>query len=278
MAKKTQSKKRKKNQTKSPNAAKLADLHRLYERSVQNPEADIEFIDKTYRKLRRKSPRVLREDFCGTALMCKTWVEGKRQREAIGVDLDEPTLEWATENNISSLGKKSDRVQLVREDVRTVRTRAADVAVAFNFSYCIFKERPALIDYFANVKANLSASGLFFLDAHGGTELREEICEEQDFDDFTYVWEQTPVCPIRSEGVRYIHFKFPDGSKIKRAFVYDWRLWSLTELGECLREAGFENVRFYWEGATRDGDGDGDFQEVGGASEEPSWVAYLVAD
>ena len=47
--------------------AARADRHQLYERSVQNVEAEIDFVDETYRSLRGRRARLLREDFCGTA-------------------------------------------------------------------------------------------------------------------------------------------------------------------------------------------------------------------
>ncbi len=43
------------------------DRHILYERSVQCPEADIRFFDRMYKERNGAPPRVLREDFCGTA-------------------------------------------------------------------------------------------------------------------------------------------------------------------------------------------------------------------
>ena len=51
----------------APTYADVADRHRLYERAVQCPEAEVDFIDRNYRLLRGRSARTLREDFCGTA-------------------------------------------------------------------------------------------------------------------------------------------------------------------------------------------------------------------
>ena len=52
----------------------------------------------------------------------------------------------------------------------------------------------------------------------------------------------------------HIHFKFPDKTKIKNAFTYNWRLWTMVEIRELLSEAGFANVVVYWEGEDEDGD------------------------
>ena len=42
--------------------------YRLYLGSVQNPEADIQFINKEYKAIFGKTPKSLREDFCVTTL------------------------------------------------------------------------------------------------------------------------------------------------------------------------------------------------------------------
>ena len=53
----------------------------------------------------------------------------------------------------------------------------------------------------------------------------------------------------------HIHFKFKDGSRIKKAFSYDWRLWTLPEIREVMEEAGFSNTRVYWEDEDEEGEG-----------------------
>jgi hypothetical protein len=76
-----------------------------------------------------------------------------------------------------------------------------------------------------------------------------------------------------------IHFVFPDGSKMKDAFRYEWRLWSIPEIRELLVEAGFSKTVVYWEGTDEDSDeGDGDFQptEIGDA--DAGWIAYISAE
>ena len=78
---------------------------------------------------------------------------------------------------------------------------------------------------------------------------------------FTYVWDQHSYDPITGSAVCKIHFHFPDGSKIRDAFTYHWRLWTLPELRELLAEAGFARSTVYWEGTDEEtGEGDGDFQ------------------
>jgi hypothetical protein len=83
---------------------------------------------------------------------------------------------------------------------------------------------------------------------------------------------------VTGRAVCHIHFKFPDGSKIKRAFSYEWRLWTLPELREILEEAGFSNVAVYWEGEDEDGEGNGEFTETDTGDPDLAWVAYIVAE
>lgn len=257
--------------------ARKMDALELYEQAVQNPEADVEFLDDIYKEAKGRTALSLREDFCGTGAMCAAWVKGKPQRTATGLDLCDDTLAWGRRRNIEPLGVDAARAKLVKRNVLSGTSSKSDLIVAFNFSYCIFKERAVLLDYFRKAREGLSDDGALFVDCHGGTELGEKMKERKEFDGFTYVWDQRPMCAITNEAVRHIHFEFEDGSRMKKAFTYDWRMWSLPELKDLLVEAGFSKVDVYWEGATDDGDGDGDFILADRAEEEQSWIAYVGA-
>jgi len=257
--------------------AKKADIHQLYQRSVQDPPTDIAFVDRVFKKERGRKPLLLREDFCGTALICADWVRKLPERRAIGIDLHGPTLKWGWRHNIAPLGEAAERVQLLQQNVLDPLPSKVDVAMAFNFSYCVFKTRPEMVKYCEKVRASLKKEGAFFLDIHGGSENTVEVEEETDHDDFTYVWDQMPYDAVNGTSLRYIHFRFPDGTALNKAFTYDWRLWTLPELREILVDAGFQRVDVYWEGATREGDGNGIFRRVRGAEQEESWIAYVVA-
>jgi hypothetical protein len=125
-------------------AAQRADRYRLYECAVQSPGAEVDFVDRTYRHLRGRNARWLREDFCGTAAVCCEWVRRRKDNVAFGVDLDPEVLDWARCHRLTALtAAQRKRVKL-----------------------CL-------------------------------------------------------VC--------HIHFDFEDGSRLERAFSYDWRLWSLPE-------------------------------------------------
>jgi SAM-dependent methyltransferase len=257
--------------------AKTADKHLLYERSVQDPERDIKFIDRLFSKHNGRRPLSLREDFCGTALLCAEWVRKGKERRAIGIDTDGSVLRWAKSHNIAPLNGDADRVQLLKRNVLHASGQTHDVAVAFNFSYCVFMARQELLRYCSGVLKELNPGGLFVLDIHGGTELTAAGEDETEHEGFTYVWDQRPFDAINGTSTRHIHFKFPDGTKLNRAFTYHWRLWTLQELRDVLLEAGFSEVDVFWEGSTKDGSGNGRFRKTKKADQEISWIAYVAA-
>jgi SAM-dependent methyltransferase len=260
--------------------AEKADIHDLYEQSVQAVDVEAEFLNDTFRALRKRAPLRLREDFCGTASLCCEWVRRDPERHAVGVDIDKPTLDWGRKHRLAKLPQSARaRVRLLHDDVRSVQTEPVDIVGAFNFSYFCFKSRDEMRAYFERVRHALADDGVFFLDAFGGPEASDLVKEKTKIDsNFTYIWEQAEFEPVTSRILCYIHFKFSDGSKLKRAFTYDWRLWTLPELRELLTEAGFSRVRVYWEGDDGDGEGNGVFTEHSTGEADLAWIAYLVAE
>jgi hypothetical protein len=80
-----------------------SDRHLLYQDAVQCPEAELDFVDRTFKKLRARTLVRLREDFCGTAHTSCEWVRRRSTNIAIGLDLDAPTLKWGSDHNVSTL-------------------------------------------------------------------------------------------------------------------------------------------------------------------------------
>jgi len=256
--------------------AATADKHELYQLSVQAPDNEIDFMRRTYRALFGKNPLSLREDFCGTALLCSAWVKSAKDRVATGVDICGDTLAWGREHNIAPLGAAAERVTLLQEDVRQRRPGKFDVINAMNFSYWVFRTRDEMRHYFTTVRKSLGAQGAFFLDAYGGWDSQEPMLESRPIAaGFTYVWDQDSFDPIGHEIVNHIHFEFKDGTKLERAFTYEWRYWTLPELQELLREAGFDDVRVYWD--TSPDDEVEKYRPRTRAENQPGWLAYLVA-
>lgn len=262
-----------------PKMAEIADKYELYEESVQNVEEECEFISRTFREIRGRAARSFREDFCGTASACCEWVRKGEERMAIGVDLDPEVLDWGRQHRITQLDETQQRrVQLIQADVLEVETEKVDIVGAFNFSYFIFQQREVMKQYFRAVYDSLHDDGVFFLDAFGGYEAFEEMKEKTKYDNFTYIWEQARYYPVTGEMTCYIHFKFRDGSKMKRAFEYTWRLWTLPEIREMLIETGFRNPTVYWEGTDDDGEGNGVFTPEEKGEADAGWITYIAAE
>ncbi len=262
-----------------PDQASQADPNYLYQESVQDPEAELDFVSQTWSQLRNRSLELLREDFCGTANTACEWIRRGDDHHAIGVDLDDEVLEWGRRHNILALLEdQQQRISLIHDDVVYAESPLVDAVLAMNFSYYLFTERPELLEYFRSVHSGLADDGIFFLDAYGGYDAPKEIEETRECEGFSYIWEQAAFNPIDAGMTCHIHFEFSDRSRMDRAFTYHWRLWTLPEITEVLDEAGFREVVVYWEGTdavTNEGDGVYEPATVGDA--DPGWVCYIVA-
>lgn len=260
--------------------ADLADPHELYQESVQGVEFELDFVEGTFEELRGRKPRRIREDFCGTALSAAEWVTRSPRNEAVGVDVDPDVLSWGYENNIAALAPdQKQRIELLPEDVLAVDAGHFDVIQAFNFSYWFFQERPLMKRYFARIHEALVDDGVAFFDVFGGYEAHRCQREKTEMDGFTYIWEQAAYNPLAAEMMCFIHFHFPDGSKLKRAFSYNWRLWGARELRDLLEEVGFSRTRLYVQAFDDETDEPIDqFDETEEIPDYASYIAYLVAE
>jgi hypothetical protein len=260
-------------------SADRADLYWLYQNSVQDPDTDVVRVRRMYERIYGATPRTLREDFCGTAAFASAWVRMHRDNRAWGVDLDPEPLDWGRRHNVAKLKpEQASRLALLQEDVRTARTPKADVLVAFNFSFFLFKQRAELLRYFKRCHAHVKDRGIFAIDAYGGPESMQKRQDRRKCEGFTYVWDQSRYDPITHDATCHIHFEFRDGSKIERAWTYHWRLWTVAELRELLAEAGFATTTVYWEGTElATNEPNGVFRPREHAEEDPAWIAYIVA-
>jgi len=260
--------------------ASKADRHVLYEQSVQEPEAEMDFVESVFEEIRGREALTLREDFCGTGYSSAEWVSRGGDRHAVGVDVDSEVLDWGRKHHIAKLNAdQRKRIELVKDDVMTAKLEPVDALLAMNFSYYLFKTREQLRAYFAKARENLVEDGLLFLDAFGGYDAFRELEEERECDGFDYVWDQAHYDPITGEMTCHIHFNFPDGSEMKKAFTYHWRMWTLPEIQEILREAGFLRATVYWEGTDDEtGEGDGEFTPAAHGEADAGWICYVVAE
>ena len=267
------------------------DRHVLYSAAVQSTDVDLDFFERVYRRHRGRRFRLLREDFCGTAALACDWVNRRPENRAWGIDLDRATLDWGRRNYVSRLGDARSRLTLLCGDVLEARTPKVDVVCALNFSYFVFHRRAELLRYLRAARRALRPDGLLFLDLYGGT---EAICPETEtrriaaciaFDGtrvpaFTYVWEQASYNPVDHRTVCHISFRVRRNGRsrtIRRAFTYDWRLWTVGELRDLLDEAGFRGSDVYVEGwDDKANETDGVYRRRTRFENQSGWVAYLV--
>lgn len=266
----------------SPTMADRADKFDCYLQSVQEPEHEVDMFNLVYNEINGRKPLTLREDFCGTFAVCCDWVKSDKKRQAWAVDLSEETLQWGKQNNLGKLKPAvAERVEVLQQDVREGNTPPVDVLAAQNFSFWCFKTRPELLDYFKKARANLADDGLMIMDMMGGqdcydTDLVDKRTIVKGKKGFKYHWEQAYFNPVNADVSFYIHFKFGDGSKLKRAFEYHWRFWTIPEVRELLIEAGFSEALVYWD-EEEDDDKDARWVTTEEMRNDASWICYIVA-
>jgi len=276
-----------------PLSAANADRHVLYQAAVQNVESEIDFIDKTYRKLRGRRAARLREDFCGTGNTSCEWVRRRPGNTAVGLDIHSPTLAWGRKHNLGRLGDEArSRIELVNHDVLDAHgapgAAGVDVVLAMNFSYYLFATREELGGYFRSVWETLADDGVLFMDALGGSETHTETEERRVCTapataknrggTFTYLWEHISFAPVTGHMKCAISFEFRDGTELHRCFTYRWRLWTLPEIRELLAEAGFSKVTIYWEGDDGEGGGNGVYRPTKTGTPDLTFVSYISAE
>ena len=262
---------------KTPLTARSADRHDLYQRSAQAAGMQEWFLTWVFEKTSGRKPASLREDFCGTALLCAEWV-ATEGRTAVGVDIDREVLAWGAKHNLVPLGRRAAAVSLLRQDVRAPCRGRFDLIAALNFSYMVFRTREDLRGYFSGVRRHLARDGVFVLDAYGGYESWRPQSERCRLPGFSYVWQQGAVNPVDHTVVNHIHFEFANGSRLHRAFTYRGRLWTVPEIRELLTEAGFSRSSVYWRDFGMKGKGAVTRRWRARAAQAPAWVVYLAAE
>ena len=275
------------------------DVLELYRWAVQDPETHVAVLQQMYSRIRNGlRPIVFREDFSGTSAEAVAWVAADPARSAFAIDLDADTLKWARRRAARLLGSDADRVRFFSGDVLEVappQVPPADVISALNFSLLYFHERTALETYFRHALRCLDESGIVVCNVFGGAgTMRANVDErkvepaarnprEQTPPPFGYRWEQSQLDAVTGRVECCIHFDVePTQSSpvvtVERAFSYDWRLWTLPELTEVVRSAGFSDVQIWRHTYDPSKGRDGVFLgPVTSIKNEETWVAYVIA-
>lgn len=255
----------------------VEDKYYFYENSVQDPEFDVELFSKIFKEHRERKALKFREDFCGTFYLSCEWVKSDPKRTAVGLDISEEPTDYGMKHHYSKLTpEQKKRIKILNQDVRNDYGNDFDIVGASNFSYFFFKDRNELRDYFKSVYNSLNSDGMLILDHFGGPDNARPNLEERDIDlpdgrTVLYQWDMDYFDPITNHSIFYIHYKMK-GKKYPKVFTYTWRMWSLPELTEILKEAGFFRVLTYWE------NDDDEFVHLKeGDTDLDAWVVQIVA-
>jgi SAM-dependent methyltransferase len=253
------------------------DKYAAYGMAVQVPKNEARFLRLLYRNLNGSEPQVLREDFCGTFAICCEWAKLGAEKRAVGLDIDPEPLAYGAKHYLPKLtAPQRKRVKTLERDVLARNLIKADVVCALNFSYFAFHARDTLVRYFRSARRSLNENGLFVVDTFGGPQHGEPSVDTKRIPGMTYYFEQEHFDPINNRTRFSIHFKQNRAQRRKRAFTYDWRMWSIPEIRDAMLDAGFSEVEVYWEGTARDGRGSGRFTRKERGEPCQVWVAYVV--
>jgi hypothetical protein len=212
--------------------AEQADKYALYEQAAQNPQVMVRFL----RALHGGDPRILGEDFSGTAAISRDWAKQGEDHFAVAVDHDEEPLRRAS----------AERVTLRRSDVMAADD-PADIIAVLNFSICECHDREALVAYLRHARERLQERrGILVLDLFGGAStLVNTAIQVRLTKDITYTWENEAVNVMTNQIGCRMSFQFDDGSEMAAAFLYHWRLWTPCEVLEAMYQAGFKRADVY---------------------------------
>lgn len=220
------------------------DRHDLYEVCVQSPRGLVPML----RAIHGHAPRVLGEDFAGTAALSYLWVESGPDAVAIAVDLDESALQRRPEHA---------RVVRIVGDVRgatNASDHTCDVLFVGNFSIGYLHTRADLAAYLRHARSRLHPGGILVCETYGGESafLTGEVERDHELPDgrlVRYTWEQREANPLTGMVTDVLHFEVRRGRRVElrlpEAFVYRWRLWSVPELRDAMVEAGFAKTEVY---------------------------------
>lgn len=211
----------------------------LYERCVTNPVPTARFL----RALHDGRPCVLGEDFSGTAALARAWIALDPRHRAVAVDRDPEPLARL---------RGIDRLRCLHADVLNASDRV-DILACTNFPIGYWHTRADLLTYLRHARTRLKPRGLLVCDLYGGSDAfttgrYTTTLQGPARQRITYTWEQRHADPLTGLVTNAIHFQVKGpgraarAGRLRDAFVYHWRLWSIPELKDAMLEAGFASV------------------------------------
>jgi hypothetical protein len=243
----------------------MLDRFDCYELCVQSPRRLSAFLAALH-----PGAVTLREDFCGTAALSIRWIEDGRRagehRRAITIDLDPEPI--AKGRDLARAAGVDDAIDWRCADALAADAPppdapsddADDVIFVGNFSIGYIHERTSLVTYLRASANRLRrgssgfGGGWFVCDTYGGVSAftlggfeRRHPSRGREF--IRYHWCHDAADPLTGMVENSMSFRIElEGEIVRempRAFAYRWRLWSIAELREAMREAGFVETHVY---------------------------------
>ncbi|MGZ3721290.1 MAG: class I SAM-dependent methyltransferase, partial [Bdellovibrionales bacterium] len=98
------------------------DRYAYYHRAVQSTGVDCAFVTSTYKELKGKKPKKMREDFCGAFALCCEWARRSKDNHAYGIDLDNEPLSYGRKHYLPKLRlEQQKRVHIQQGSVLTAK-------------------------------------------------------------------------------------------------------------------------------------------------------------
>jgi hypothetical protein len=236
--------------------ASQVDRHHLYMLSVQSPSMEIRNLLNIYsdmstkfrvlpsntRKSKKETknededeedllaipriPLLMREDFCGTAILSREWCRTHVEREAFSTDLDSSVIEYAQKQILEGGGPESDRVHLICDNVMNTNAKTdagdsvplVDLIASLNYATFYFHRRKELVEYLNLCRTRLRKGGIMVTDVFGGADVQREktMFKRELFSEnighFSYVCEQSGFNLLTNVVNLTLGFRFPDGN------------------------------------------------------------------
>jgi hypothetical protein len=266
----------------------MLDPLECYELCVQSPRHIVTFL----RAVHANEPRLLREDFCGSAAVSRRWLEEARKRgegaKAIALDLESGPLARATDQ--ATEAGITEGLELRHADaVAAADTDGADVVFVGNFSIGYIHERQPLVEYLKRSRERLArgnggfGGSVFVCDTYGGAAAFKLGGFERKHpgrrgEVIRYSWLHEMADPLTGLVENSISFRVEVSGEVvqewPRAFVYRWRLWSIAELREAMKEAGFRETEVYKDVNLAPGQEARRVEDASGLGED--WIVLVV--
>jgi len=257
--------------------------HELYQKSVQNVHIEAEFFRKVFRMIFNKVPYTFREDFCGTGLLSCEWVRKDVQSYAVGLDIDQETLDWGIENNVNNLSSGFDRIKLLNHNVLDEfdNTQFFDIICSLNYSHFLLNKRKEIVKYFSNLRKNLK-KGIFIMDFYGGSHIYEDHKYNRGESDSFYEFRGKQMNNLTNTSICSLNYRIKK-KKFTPLYEFNFRIYSIIELKEALEECGFNKFKIYIKEISEDeDDGFTEYEEIDLGKNEfypqtDRYTGYLIA-